>query len=103
MKMSDSVKYQIEKAESALRTALKLLTDSENVYVISAISKALVDLDAVLFVERIEKAAKKGDPVVQGLSTAVKFDEHMGVFSPYTYYTESRTDYNSTGGVNVTL
>ena len=110
MKMSDSVQYQVEKAESALRTALKLLADSENVYVISAISKALVDLDAVLFVERIEKAAKEGNTSAQGLisidkteredgkvqydfkyaSTAVKFDEHMGTFAPtidpYTHY-----------------
>jgi hypothetical protein len=39
----------------------------------------------------------------QAPSTPVKFNEHMGVFAPYTYYTESRTDYNSTGGVNVTL
>ncbi len=123
MKMNDSVKYQLERAEDALRTALKF-ADKESVYVISAISKALIEIDNTMFAERIEAAAKeRGGSAVEGLisidktkredgkvqydfkyaSTPVKFNEHMNVFAPYTYYTESRTDYNSTGGVNVTL
>jgi len=60
MKMSDQVKYQMERAEDALRTALKF-ADKESVYVISAISKALIEIDNSLFVERIEAAAKKGN------------------------------------------
>lgn len=123
MKMNDSVKYQLERAEDALRTALKF-ADKENVYVISAISKALIEIDNTMFAERIEAAAKeRGGSAVEGLisidkteredgkvqydfkyaSTPVKFNEHMNVFAPYTYYYESRMDYNSTGGVNVTL
>lgn len=120
MKMNDSVKYQLERAEDALRTALKF-ADKESVYVISAISKALIEIDNTMFAERIEAAA--GDPAVEGLisvdkteredgkvqydfkyaSTPVKFDKHMKVFAPNTYYYQSRMDYNSTGGVNVTL
>ncbi len=123
MKMNDSVKYLLERAEDSLRTALTFC-EKENVYVISAISKALIEIDNTMFAERIEAAAKEGNTsAAQGLisidkteredgkvqydfkyaSTPVKFDEHMKVFAPYTYYNESRMDYNSTGGVNITL
>lgn len=109
MKMNDSVKYQLQRAEDALRTALKF-ADKESVYVISAISKALIEIDNTMFAERIEAAAKEGNTSAQGLisidkteredgkvqydfkyaSTAVKFDEHMGTFAPtinpYTHY-----------------
>ena len=81
-KMNDSVKYQLERAEDALRTALKF-ADQESVYVISAISKALIEIDNTMFAERIDAAA--GNPVVEGLSTPVKFDDHIGVYAPYVY------------------
>ena len=102
MKMNDSVKYQLERAEDALRTALKF-ADQESVYVISSISKALIEIDNTLFAERIEAAAKEGNTAAQGFisidkeeredgkvaynfkyaDTKVKYDEHMGVFAPY--------------------
>ena len=109
MKMNDSVKYQLERAEDALRTALSF-ADKESVYVISAISKALIEIDNTMFAERIEAAAKEGNASAQGLisidkteredgkvqydfkyaSTQVKFDEHMGTFAPtinpYNHY-----------------
>jgi hypothetical protein len=53
--MNDSVKYQLERAEDALRTALKF-ADKESVYVISAISKALIEIDNTMFAERIESS-----------------------------------------------
>lgn len=68
MKMIDSrVKYQLERAEDALRTALSF-SEKESVYVISAISKALIEIDNTLFAERIEAAAKEGNPIAQGFS-----------------------------------
>ena len=67
MKMSDQVKYQLERAEDALRTALKLLGDEESVYVISAISKALIEIDNTMFAKRIEAAVKEGNTSAQGL------------------------------------
>lgn len=78
-KMNDSVKYQLERAEDALRTALKLLDDKESVYVISSISKALIEIDNTLFAERIEAAAKAGNTAAQGL---ISIDNE----NPYTYY-----------------
>ena len=77
--------------------------NKESVYVISAISKALIEIDNTMFAERIEAAAKKGNTSAQGLisidkeeredgkvaynfkysNTKVKYDEHMGVFAPY--------------------
>jgi hypothetical protein len=64
-KMNDSVKYQLEKAEDALRIALSF-SEKESVYVISAISKALIQIDNTMFAERIEAAAKKGNTSAQG-------------------------------------
>ena len=78
MKMSDQVKYQLERAEDALRTALTLLNNKESVYVISAISKALIEIDNSLFAERIEAAAKKGDPSVGGLISIEKEQQPDG-------------------------
>ena len=113
MKMNDSVKYQLERAEDALRTALKLLSDKESVYVISSISKALIEIDNTLFAERIEAAAKAGNTSAQGLisidkeeredgkvaynfkyaNTKVKYDEHMEVFAPYLGLDENPYSY----------
>lgn len=77
-KMNDLVKYQLERAEDALRTALKLLSDKESVYVISAISKALIEIDNTLFAERIEAAAKAGNPSAQGLMSVDKAEREDG-------------------------
>ena len=77
MKMNDSVKYQIEKAEDALRTALTF-SEKESVYVISAISKALIEIDNTLFAERIEESAKKSDLAVQGLVSITKEEQSDG-------------------------
>jgi len=63
--MNNSVKYQLERAENALRIALSF-SEKESVYVISAISKALIEIDNTLFAERIEAAAKAGNPAAQG-------------------------------------
>lgn len=62
--------------------------------------KALYQLERVIdaLTQMVKYLREENAP-----NTSVKFDENMGVFAPYTYYTESRTDYNSTGGVNVTL
>jgi len=104
--MNDSVKYQLERAEDALRTALKF-ADQESVYVISAISKALIEIDNTMFAERIEAAAKEGNHLVQGLISVDKEEKDGKIaynfkydVNPYTYY-ESRMDYNSTGGVTL--
>jgi len=75
MKMNDNVKYQLEKAEDALRTALSF-SEKESVYVISAISKALIELDNTMFAERIEAAA--GDPAVEGLISITKEEQPDG-------------------------
>ena len=77
MKMNDCVKYQIEKAEDALRTALTF-SKKESVYVISSISKALIEIDNTLFVERIEEDAKKGNSSAQGLISVTKEEKEDG-------------------------
>ena len=77
MKMNDSVKYQLERAEDALRTALKF-ADKESVYVISAISKALIEIDNTMFAERIEAAAKAGNTSAQGLVSITKEKQDDG-------------------------
>lgn len=69
MKMNDQVKYQLERAEDALRTALTLLQPKDSVYTISAISKALIEIDNSLFAERIEAAAKSGNLSAQGFES----------------------------------
>ena len=74
MKMNDSVKYQLEKAEDALRTALKF-ADKESVYVISAISKALIEIDNTLFAERIEAAVKEDNTSAQDFIYIGKQDQ----------------------------
>jgi dGTP triphosphohydrolase len=78
MKMSDQVKYQLERAEDALRTALTLLNNKESVYVISAISKALIEIDNTMFAERIEAAAKEGNTSAQGLISIEKEQQPDG-------------------------
>jgi hypothetical protein len=75
--MNDSVKYHLEKAEDALRTALTF-SEKESVYVISAISKALIEIDNTLFAERIEESAKKSDTAVQGLISITKEEQSDG-------------------------
>ena len=77
MKMSDQVKYQLERAEDALRTALKF-SDQESVYVISAISKALIEIDNTMFAERIEAAAKEGNTSAQGFFSLEKKEQSDG-------------------------
>lgn len=88
-KMSDQVKYQMERAEDALRTALKL-ADKECVYVISAISKALIEIDNSLFAERIEAAAKKGNTSAQGLISIDKEEREDGKVEYNFTYANSR-------------
>ena len=77
MKMNDSVKYQLEKAEDALRTALKF-ADKESVYVISAISKALIEIGNTMFAaaiaERIEAAVKENNVKHEMNNTSFKWD-----------------------------
>jgi hypothetical protein len=77
MKMNDRVKYHIEKAECALRTALSF-SEKESVYVISAISKALIELDNTMFAERIEAAAKEGNTSAQSLISIDKVEREDG-------------------------
>jgi tagatose-1,6-bisphosphate aldolase non-catalytic subunit AgaZ/GatZ len=98
--MNDSVKYQLERAEDALRTALKF-ADQESVYVISAISKALIEIDNTMFAERIEAAAKAGNTAAQGLISIDKEEREDGKveykfnysdINPYTYYESQVTD-----------
>ena len=93
-KMNDSVKYQLEKAEDALRTALSF-SEKESVYVISAISKALMEIDNTMFAERIEAAAKAGNPSAQGLISVdkevredgkVEYSFNCGDTNPYNKY-----------------
>jgi hypothetical protein len=94
-KMNDLVKYQLERAEDALRTALKLLSDKESVYVISSISKALIEIDNTLFAERIEAAAKAGNTSAQGFISVdkevredgkVEYSFNYGDTNPYNKY-----------------
>jgi len=101
--MNDSVKYQLERAEDALRTALKF-ADKESVYVISAISKALIEIDNTMFAERIEAAAKEGNTSAQGLISIDKTEREDGKVeynfkyadlgldeNPYSYYEPDTT------------
>ena len=93
-KMNDLVKYQLERAEDALRTALSF-SEKESVYVISAISKALMEIDNTMFAERIEAAAKAGNPSAQGLISVdkevredgkVEYSFNYGDTNPYNKY-----------------
>jgi hypothetical protein len=77
MKMNDKVKYQLERAEDALRTALTF-ADKESVYVIAAISKALIEIDNTMFAERIEAAAKEGNTSAQGFISITKEEQPDG-------------------------
>ena len=109
-KMNDSVKYQLEKAEDALRTALSF-SEKESVYVISAISKALMEIDNTMFAERIEAAAKAGNPSAKVLSQLTKKSEKMVRWSIVSIMAiqiliinmniQSRRDFKRTGGVNL--
>ena len=73
MKMNNSVKYQLERAENALRIALSF-SEKESVYVISAISKALIEIDNTMFAERIEAAVKEGNVKHEMNNTSFKWD-----------------------------
>ena len=93
-KMNDSVKYQLEKAEDALRTALSF-SEKESVYVICAISKALMEIDNTMFAERIEAAAKAGNTSAQGFISVdkevredgkVEYSFNYGDTNPYNKY-----------------
>jgi hypothetical protein len=96
-KMNDSVKYQLERAEDALRTALKF-ADKESVYVISAISKALIEIDNTMFAERIEAAAKEGNTTAaQGLISIDKTERGDGKVQYDFYY----GNVNATANVNI--
>jgi len=96
-KMNDSVKYQLQRAEDALRTAIKF-ADKESVYVISAISKALIEIDNTMFAERIEAAAKEGNTsAAQGLISIDKEEREDGKVEYNFYYG------NATHPQNVTL
>jgi hypothetical protein len=88
-KMNDQVKYQLQRAEDALRSAL-VFSGEESVYVISAISKALIEIDNTMFAERIEDAAKKGDPVAQGLISVDKKEREDGKFEYNFYYGDTK-------------
>ena len=99
-KMNDSVKYQLEKAEDALRTALSF-SEKESVYVISAISKALIAIDNTMFAQRIEAAAEAGNTAAQGLISIdkeeredgkVEYSFNYGDTNPYNKYEYPVTD-----------
>jgi hypothetical protein len=93
-KMNDSVKYQLERAEDALRTALKF-ADKESVYVISAISKALIEIDNTMFAERIEAAAKEGNTsAAQGLISIDKEIREDGKVEYNFYYDDIKAKTN---------
>ena len=98
-KMNDSVKYQLEKAEDALRTALKF-ADKESVYVISAISKALIEIDNTMFAEciaeRIEAAATKGNTSAQGLISIDKEEQADGKVAYNFTYGNPKPEMNNT-------
>lgn len=96
MKMNDSVKYQLERAEDALRIALKF-ADKESVYVISAISKALIEIDNTMFAERIEAAAKEGNTAAQGFISIGK-EEREDSKVEYNFYYD---DIETKGNVNL--
>ena len=92
-KMSDQVKYQLERAEDALRTALKF-ADKESVYVISAISKALIEIDNTMFAERIEAAVKKGNTSAQVLISVDKEEREDGKMIYNFYYDDTERNIN---------
>ena len=91
-KMNDQVKYQLERAEDALRTALTF-ANKESVYVIAAISKALTELDNTMFAERIEAATKEGNTAAQGLISINKEEQLDGS----TKFTMSKSVFNMGG------
>ena len=94
-KMNDSVKYQLERAEDALRTALSFC-EKENVYVISAISKALIEIDNTMFAERIEAAATKGNTSAQGLISIDKEEREDGKVAYNFRYGNPKAELNNT-------
>jgi hypothetical protein len=96
MKMMDSrVKYQLERAEDALRIALSF-SEKESVYVISAISKALIEIDNTMFAERIEAAAKEGNTSAQGLISIDKEEREDGSVEYNFKYGDSKSVLNNT-------
>ena len=94
-KINDQVKYHIEKAEDALRTALTF-ANKESVYVIAAISKALTELDNTMFAERIEAAAKEGNTSAQGFLSITKEEQPDG----YTRYSMSKPTFDMGGQIS---
>jgi len=91
--MNDSVKYLLERAEDSLRTALTFC-EKENVYVISAISKALIEIDNTMFAERIEAAVKEGNTSAQGLISIDKEIREDGKVEYNFYYDDIKAETN---------
>ena len=67
--MGDSVKYQIEKAEAALRSALELGAMHEDAYTLHSIAKALQRLGYIIIANKAQESSaryqiKLGDTVI---------------------------------------
>jgi hypothetical protein len=72
--MGDSVKYQIEKAEHALRSALELGAMHEDPYTLHSIAEALQKLGYIIIMNRAQ-ALKKDFNVEGGIPFATNYDE----------------------------
>jgi hypothetical protein len=57
--MGDSVKYQIEKAEHALRSALELGAMHEDPYTLHSIAEALQKLDYIIVMNKTQESSAK--------------------------------------------
>ncbi len=78
--MGDSVKYQIEKAEHALRSALELGAMHEDPYTLHSIAEALQRLGYIIIMNRVQ--TPKDDFKVEGIPFATNYPDLNDVISP---------------------
>jgi len=71
--MGESVKYQIEKAEQALRSALELGAMHEDPYTLHSIAEALQKLGYIIIMNRAQTPKK--DFNVEGIPFASNYDD----------------------------
>jgi hypothetical protein len=72
--MGDSVKYQIEKAEHALRSALELGAMHEDPYTLRSISKALENIGYIVIANRAS-TSEKSFKVEGGIPFATNYND----------------------------
>jgi len=71
--MGDSVKYQIEKAEHALRSALELGAMHEDPYTLHSIAEALQKLGYIIIMGKVQ--TPKEDFKLEGIPFSSNYDD----------------------------